>query len=64
MRIPLLAAVAAAAVLAPAAAGAQTYPEPKQPGPVQSKPRGPHKTFTVCKRRSSSWHDASRTRCC
>ncbi|HET6550702.1 MAG TPA: right-handed parallel beta-helix repeat-containing protein [Solirubrobacter sp.] len=51
MRIPLLATVAAVALLAPTAAGAQTYPEPKEPGPVQTKPKGPHKTLTVCKQR-------------
>src|SRR3954451_23680306 len=34
----------------PAAAGAQTYPEPKDPGTVQSAPKGPHKTYTVCKK--------------
>jgi hypothetical protein len=46
-----LAALAAAALLAPAAAGAQTYPKPQQPGPVQSKPKGPHKTYAVCKKK-------------
>ena len=50
MRI-LLAAVAAAALLAPAAASAQSYPPPKDPGGVQSKPKGPHKTLTVCKKK-------------
>ena len=50
MRI-LLAALAAAALLAPAAASAQTYPKPQQPGPVQSKPKGPHKTHTVCRKK-------------
>ena len=50
MRI-LLAAVAAAALLAPAAASAQTYPKPQAPGPVQAKPKGPHKTLTVCKKK-------------
>lgn len=35
---------------APAAASAQTYPEPKQPGPVEPKPKGPFETHTVCKR--------------
>jgi hypothetical protein len=49
MRI-LLAALAAAALIAPAAASAQTYPKPQQPGLVQSKPKGPHKTHTVCKK--------------
>jgi hypothetical protein len=41
----------AAALLAPAAASAQTYPEPKDPGKVQPKPKGPHHTFTVCKKK-------------
>src|SRR3954447_3040326 len=50
MRI-LLAAVAAAALIAPATASAQSYPPPKAPGPVQSKPKGPHKTLTVCQKR-------------
>ena len=50
MRI-LLAATAAAALLAPATASAQTYPKPQQPGPVQSKPTGPHTTHTVCKKK-------------
>jgi Pectinesterase len=50
MRI-LLAALVAAALLAPAAASAQTYPKPQQPGPVQSKPKGPHKTHTVCRKK-------------
>src|SRR4051812_11116612 len=50
MRI-LLAAVAAAALIAPATASAQSYPRPKDPGPVQSKPKGPHKTLTVCKKK-------------
>jgi hypothetical protein len=43
--------VAAAALLVPAAASAQTYPEPKDPGKVQSKPKGPHHTLTVCKKK-------------
>jgi plastocyanin len=43
-------AIAVAVLLAaPAAAGAQTYPEPKEPGPVAAKPKGPFKTHTVCK---------------
>src|SRR4051795_8372732 len=50
MRI-LLAAVAAAALIAPATASAQSYPPPKDPGPVQSKPKGPHKRYTVCKKK-------------
>jgi hypothetical protein len=44
--------VLAVALLAPAAASAQTYPEPTQPGPVAAKPKGPHKTYTVCKKKS------------
>jgi pectin methylesterase-like acyl-CoA thioesterase len=47
-RWPLL--VIAAALALPAAAGAQTYPEPKEPGKVAPKPKGPHHTYTVCKR--------------
>jgi len=42
-------AIAAALLVTPAAATAQTYPEPKQPGPVAAKPAGPFKTHTVCK---------------
>ena len=42
----------ALALLAPAAASAQTYPEPKEPGKVQAKPKGPHTTHTVCKQRN------------
>jgi hypothetical protein len=52
MRIPRsapFAALAAAALLAPAGASAQSYPEPQQPAPVKAKPKGPHKTLTVCK---------------
>jgi hypothetical protein len=48
MRKSLL-AVLAVALVAPAAANAQTYPEPKLPGPVEAAPKGPHKTYTVCK---------------
>jgi Pectinesterase len=48
MRITL-AAAAAALLLLPAAAGAQTYPEPKEPGKIAPKPKGPFKTHTVCK---------------
>ena len=48
MRTALIAALAFA-LLAPAAS-AQTYPEPKDPGPVASKPKGPFKTHTVCKK--------------
>jgi len=45
-----LAAAAAALFLLPAAAGAQTYPEPKEPGKIAPKPKGPFKTRTVCKK--------------
>jgi Right handed beta helix region/Pectinesterase len=38
--------------MAPAAASGQTYPEPQEPGPVQPKPAGPHRTHTVCHRKS------------
>jgi hypothetical protein len=50
MRI-LFAALAAAALCAPAAASAQSYPPAQQPAPIQSKPKGPHKTWTVCKKK-------------
>jgi hypothetical protein len=43
--------VLAVALIVPAAAGAQSYPEPKEPGKVQSKPKGPHHTYTVCKKK-------------
>jgi hypothetical protein len=43
--------VTAAALLAPAGASAQTYPEPKEPGKVEPKPKGPHKTRTVCRKK-------------
>jgi Pectinesterase len=43
-------AVLAALLLAPAAAGAQTYPEPKEPGKVEPKPPRPYATHTVCKK--------------
>jgi hypothetical protein len=45
------AAVAAAVLLLPAAAGAQTYPEPKEPGKIAPKPKGPFATHTVCKKK-------------
>jgi hypothetical protein len=51
MRITLAAALAALLLL-PAAAGAQTYPEPKEPGKIAPKPKGPFTTHTVCKRKS------------
>src|SRR3954464_1495754 len=40
-----------AAALLPAGASAQTYPAPKDPGKVQSKPKGPHKAYTVCRKK-------------
>jgi len=40
----------AVALALPAIAGAQTYPEPKEPGKVAPKPKGPFHTYTVCKR--------------
>jgi pectinesterase len=43
-------AVLAAFLLAPAAASAQTYPEPKEPGKVAPKPPRPYATHTVCKK--------------
>jgi len=46
-----IAALVAVLLVAPAAASAQTYPEPKQPGPVAAKPKGPFETHTVCKQR-------------
>jgi hypothetical protein len=46
----LLAGIGILALALPAAAGAQTYPEPKEPGKVAPKPKGPHHTYTVCKR--------------
>jgi len=48
VRISLLAV--AALLLVPGVASAQKYPEPKDPGPVQAAPKGPHKTYTVCKK--------------
>ena len=44
-------AVLGIALLAPAVAGAQSYPEPKEPGKVAPKPKGPHHTLTVCKKK-------------
>ena len=38
--------------MAPAAASAQSYPEPQAPGKVEGAPKGPHKTYTVCKKKS------------
>ena len=48
MRTALIAALAFA--LLASTASAQTYPEPKDPGPVASKPKGPFKKHTVCKK--------------
>jgi hypothetical protein len=45
------AAAAAALLLIPAAAGAQSYPEPKEPGKIAPKPKGPFATHTVCKKK-------------
>jgi hypothetical protein len=46
------AAAAALALLAlPAATTAQTYPEPREPGKVAPKPKGPFATHTVCKKK-------------
>jgi hypothetical protein len=50
LRTTTIAVVAAAALLTPAAASAQDYPEPKDPGKVEQRPRGPFETHTVCKR--------------
>jgi hypothetical protein len=49
-RLPLVGIGLAAALALPALAGAQTYPEPKEPGKVAPKPKGPFHTYTVCKR--------------
>jgi hypothetical protein len=51
VKAALPAALAAALLLTPAAAGAQTYPEPREPGKVAPKPKGPFETHTVCKQR-------------
>ena len=48
-RWPLAFGIAVALAL-PALAGAQTYPEPKDPGKVTPRPKGPFHTYTVCKR--------------
>ncbi len=45
-------AILAVALFAPAAANAQTYPEPKDPGKVEPKPKGPFKTHTVCAKKN------------
>src|SRR3954453_3302216 len=38
------------ALLVPGTALAQTYPDPQEPGPVAAPPKGPHKTYTVCRK--------------
>src|SRR4051812_44051084 len=48
MRSAIFAVVLALAV--PGAAFAQSYPDPKKPGPVSAPPKGPHKTYTVCRK--------------
>ena len=48
MRITIV--VLAFALLAPASAAAQTYPEPREPGKVAPKPPRPYETHTVCKK--------------
>ena len=45
-------AVLAVLLLAPAAASAQSYPEPKEPGKVEPKPPRPYETHTVCKQKN------------
>lgn len=50
MRITLAAAFAVLLSL-PATAGAQTYPEPREPGKIAPRPKGPFATHTVCKQR-------------
>ena len=57
-----LAAAVAALLMLPAAAGAQTYPEPKEPGKIAPKPKGPFKTHTVCKKKAAATSAASRRR--
>ena len=51
MRIAAAGALAAA-LLAPAGANAQTYPEPKEPGKVEPKPKKPYATHTVCRKKN------------
>jgi hypothetical protein len=51
LRITPIAVLVAAALLVPAGAAAQDYPEPKQPGKIEPRPRGPFETHSVCKRR-------------
>jgi hypothetical protein len=49
-RWPLAGIGIAVALALPALARAQTYPEPKDPGKVTPRPKGPFHTYTVCKR--------------
>jgi Pectinesterase len=49
-RWPLAGIGIAVALALPALAGAQSYPEPKDPGKVTPRPKGPFHTYTVCKR--------------
>src|SRR5215210_1844212 len=52
VKAALTAAIAAGGLLlAPAVAPAQTYPEPREPGKIAPKPKGPFETHTVCKKR-------------
>jgi hypothetical protein len=46
----------AVALLAPAGANAQTYPEPKDPGKVEPRPPRPYETHTVCKKGRCDFH--------
>ena len=50
MRITI--AILAAVLLVPAAASAQSYPEPKNPGKLEPKPPRPYATHTVCKKKN------------
>ena len=50
------------ALALPALAGAQTYPEPKEPGKVAPKPKGPFHTYTVCRARLRLPQDPGRGR--
>jgi plastocyanin len=52
----LPAALLAAALLLPATASALDYPPAKEPGKLTAKPKGPHTTRTVCKRKSCAFH--------
>jgi hypothetical protein len=50
-RTAVTALALAGALALPAAAAAQTYPEPKDPGKIAPKPKGPFHTLTVCKKK-------------